>query len=188
MKRLLCSLCAVTALTFALVGAAPSSYAGKEKTEDELIQDLSHAKDSVVRSAMQQLEKRFPNSPKALPLLKAALADPRPPVRRKAARVLGVWHVQLEADELKHIYAMLRVNERDETCDALKALGDMRAKVAVPEILPCLKSDNPFIVRDACRALALIGDKSVIPHIEPLLTSADPKIKKDAEDAIFKLK
>ncbi|MCG3147554.1 MAG: hypothetical protein PCFJNLEI_00994 [Verrucomicrobiae bacterium] len=188
MKTYLRAVCISSVVFAALFTTSPQSFAGKEKTEDELIQDFTHPKDSVVKSAMVAVEKRFPRSAKAMPHLKAALKSERVEVRRKAARVLGVWHEKLSAEELQPIFAMLKVNERGETCDALKALGDMREKSAVPEILPCLKSDNAFIVRDACRALALIGDKSAIPAIEPLLTSSDAKIKKDAEDAIFKLK
>jgi len=188
MKTCLRSVSLVAALLAIVLTPSTPLFAKPEKTEDELIQDLSNPKDSIVKSAMLAIEKRFPRSPKATPLIKAALKDPRPEVRRKAARVLGVWHEELSTAELKDITAMLKSGERWEVGDALKALGDMRAKSTIPEILPLLKSENSFTVRDACRALAAIGDKSVIPSIEPLTNSTDPKIKKDAEDAIFKLK
>ena len=151
MKNYLRSISIVAALLVAVLTPTTSLFAKPEKTEEELIQDLSDPKDAVVKSAMLAIEKRFPHSPKATPLIKAALKDSRPEVRRKAARVLGVWHEELSAAELKDITVMLKTNERYEVTDALKALGDMRAKAAIPEILPCLKNENSFIVRDAWR-------------------------------------
>lgn len=188
MKTRLQSVCVIATLLVAFVAPATRTWARPEKTEDELIQDLSAANGKDVARTMMEIEKRFPQSPKALPLIKAGLKDPRSEVRRKAARVLGVWHSELNAAELQDVTAMLKAAEREEVQDALKGLGGMRAKAAVPQIVECLKHENSFVVRDACRALAAIGDKSVIPAIEPLTQSADEKIKKDAEDAIFKLK
>lgn len=188
MKNHLRVVSVVAALLVAVLTPVSSSFAKPEKTEDELIQDLSSPKDSIVKETMLAIEKRFPNSPKATPLLKAALTDPRPEVRRKAARVLGVWHAEVSPTEIKNIVAMFKTTDHKEIMDALKSLGGLRAKSAIPEILPLLKHENSYVVRDACRALAEIGDKSVIPSIEPLTSSSDAKIKKDAEEAIFKLK
>ncbi|MEI6083886.1 MAG: HEAT repeat domain-containing protein [Verrucomicrobiota bacterium] len=188
MNNYLRTVSVVTALLVTVFTSTTSVLAKAEKTEDELIQEFSNPKGSVVAKAMMDVEKNFPHSAKATPLIKAALTDPRPEVRRKAARVLGVWHEEVSAQDIKNICAMLKAAEPAEVMDALKSLGGLRAKSAVPEILPCLKATHPNVVRDACRALAQIGDKSVIPAIEPLTSSSDKAIKKDAEEAIFKLK
>ena len=65
------------------------------KSEDELIADLASPKDSVVISALQNIERNYPTTTKALPAMKKLLADPRSKVKRKAARVLGVIHADV---------------------------------------------------------------------------------------------
>jgi HEAT repeat protein len=116
------------------------------------------------------------------------LSDNRSVVRRKAARILGIFHAQLTGAELNQVCAQLKAADWGEVLAALRALRDLNASAAVPDVLPCLKHFNPNVVRDACRTLAVIGDRSVIPSIEPLLTSPNSKIRKDAQDAIEKLK
>lgn len=171
-----------------LAFAAIPAQAGKEKTEDQLIADLSSSKEKDVFSALQQLEKQYPTSTRAFPEMKKLLTDPRVKIRCKAARVLGALHAEVDATDLKNICAMFKANDRSETTEALKALRGLKAESTVPEILPLLQNSNAFIVRDACRTLAVIGNKSAIPAIEPLLKSPDAKIQKDAQDAIFALK
>lgn len=159
-----------------------------EKSEDQLIADLNSPKDNVVTSALQNLEKKYPTSTKALPAIEKLLSDPRTKVARKAARVLGSLHAQVSADDVAAICKLLKSSDTDTVIDGLKSLRGLNATSAVPEIVPLLKSPTVNIVRDACRSLAVLGDKSTIPSIEPLLKSSDPKIQKDAMDAIDALK
>jgi HEAT repeat protein len=162
--------------------------AAKVKTEDELINDLGAAKAGTVTVALQQLEKNYPTSPKALPLIKGLLKDPRSEVRCKAARVLGAVHADVSDADITAICALLKAGDPKEVGEGLKALRGLKAPGAVPEILPLLKDADTHTVRDACRTLAVLANKDVIPSIEPLLNHADKAVRKDAEDAIFKLR
>jgi HEAT repeat protein len=172
---------AVLALSQTISSEAPPSEAA-------LIADLASPKEGTVTSALAKLEKEYPTSTTMLPAIKKLLADPRPKVQRKAARVLGALHAPVEQTDVKNICTMLKASDVDEVTDALKALRGLNAPSAVPEILPVLKSSTPNLVRDACRTLAVLGDKSIIPSIEPLLKDPNPKVQKDAQDAIFALK
>ena len=160
----------------------------KVLTEDDLIAALAGPNDEKVASAMLQLEKQFPTSTKAFPTIKKLLTDSREKVRRKAGRVLGALHAEVDQTDLKNICAMLKATDPQEAMDALKSLRGLKAESTVPEILPLLKHSNVNVVRDACRTLAVLGNKSNVAAIEPLLKHPDPKVQKDAQDAIFALK
>ena len=123
-----------------------------------------------------------------MPAMKKLLSDSRAPVRRKAARVLGVLHAEVSEADLKAITAMLKASDPQEIIDALKSLRGLKAAQTVPEILPLLKHSTPNVIRDACRTLAVHGTKDNIPAIEPLLNHPVAAVKADAQDAIFKLK
>jgi HEAT repeat protein len=159
-----------------------------EKTEDQLIADLDSPRAEVVTAAMLKLEKNHPTSTKAFPKMKALLTDARQPVRRKAARVLGILHADLNDSEVKAITAMLKAPDVQEVMDALKSLRGLKAPQTVPDIVPLLKDKTPNVVRDACRTLAVLGNKDTIPSVEPLLNHPNAAVKKDAQDTIFALK
>src|ERR1041384_3774814 len=78
----------------------------KDKTEDELMQELASPGANKVTTALQQLEKNYPTSTKAFPTMKKLLTDPRAAVRRKAARVLGVLHADVDSENIKAICAL----------------------------------------------------------------------------------
>jgi HEAT repeat protein len=175
-------------LLLAFLATASPLLAAKAKTEDELIADLGAAKPKTVTDALLHLEKEYPTSSKALPIIKGLLKDSRSEVRCKAARVLGALHTDVDQADLKNIYALLKASDPKEVMEGLKALRGLRAPDAVPEILPLLKHSTANVVRDACRTLAVLGNKDTIPAIEPLLKDSDAKIQKDAQDAIFALR
>ena len=157
-------------------------------TEFQLINDLNSWNEDVVTSALQKLEKEYPKSTNAFPKMRTLLTDKRAPVRRKAARVLGILHADVNDADLKAIVAMLKSTDSQEVLDALKSLRGLKAAQTVPDILPLLESETPNVIRDACRTLAELGTKANIPAIEPLLNHASSAVKADAQDAIFKLK
>ena len=173
-------------LLAALVAPAPL-LAAKVKTEEHLIQDLGSPVPGTVTDALHQLEKQYPGTTKALPAIKGLLMDSRPKVRRKAARVLGALHSDVEPADITAICALLKSAEPDEVIDGLKSLRGLKAPGAVAEIVPQLQHANTHVVRDACRTLAALGDKDTIKAIDPLLNNPDPAVKKDAQDAIFQL-
>lgn len=186
MKKI-CQRTFIAALALVVAGfVAPLQAA--EKSEDQLIADFDSPKEDVVAQAMLKVEKAYPNSAKALPKLKAALKDQRAKVRRKAARVLGVWHAEVSREDLNNITAMFKAADSREVMDALISLRGLKAQSTIPEILPLLNHSTPNVIRDACRTLAALGDKSLIPKIEPLLQNSNAAVKKDAADAIFTLK
>jgi HEAT repeat protein len=178
----------VGALLVALLALVPSVQAKAVRSEDELIAALSGSNGKEVARAMLELEKNYPTSTKAFPAIKGLLKDPRPEVRRKAARVLGSLHAEVSNDELKLIADLLKSSDKAEVMDGLKALRGLRAHAVVPEIEAMLEFPNDNVKRDACKTLAVVGDKGSIPKIEPLLQFPAPAVQKDAMDAIAALK
>ncbi|HWN97570.1 MAG TPA: HEAT repeat domain-containing protein, partial [Methylomirabilota bacterium] len=156
-QRLLVAVSLLSLFTFL------SPVLAAEKTEDQLIADLDSPQVKVVNGALLKLEKLHPTSTKAFPKMKKLLADSRPEVRRKAGRVFGALHADLDKEDIKLIAAMLRAPDAQEQMDALKSLRGLKAPETVPDILPLLKSPAPNIVRDACRTLAVLGNKDTIP-------------------------
>ena len=165
-----------------------SSHAAKVKTEDELIAELSGTDAKKVADAMLGLERQYPTSTKAQGEIKKYLTDSREIVRRKAGRVLGAIHADVNETDLKNIAAMLKATSNQEVMDALKSLRGLKAESTIPQILPLLKSPDVAVIRDACRTVAALGSKANVSDIEPLLKHADAKVQKDAQDAIAALK
>jgi HEAT repeat protein len=164
--------------------ATCSVQAAKVKTEDELIALLGSAKEKEVIGAMLEMEKHYPTSAKCQAALKPLLSDSRMPVRRKAARVLGVMNANVSEGEIKSICELLKSPDKATIIDGLKALRGLKAQSAIPEIIPLLKHSDKNVIRDACRTLAVLGDKSLVPDIQPLLQYPDTGVQKDAADAI----
>lgn len=173
---------------FVAIVAFTLPVSAAERTEEQLIAELSGKDAGKVANAMLHLEKKFPSSTKALPVIKGLLTDARPAVRRKAARVLGALHADVSEADLKAITELFKATDSREVMDGLIALRGLKAQSTVPQILPLLKHTTPNVVRDACRTLAMLGGKDVIPAIEALLTHPDAKVQKDAKDALFALK
>jgi HEAT repeat protein len=176
-------------LAFLAVTLAPLSLQARPpETEDELIADLASPKDSVVISALRNVEKNYPTSVKILPAVKKLLADPRTAVKRKAARVLGAIHADVDSNGIENICELLKASDKHEIIDGLIALRGLKAQRAIPQILPLLDNPDSNVKRDSMRTLAVLGDSSLIPKIKPLLTYPDLAVQKDAADAISILK
>jgi HEAT repeat protein len=176
-------------LALSLLFAAFSlpAFASK-KTEEEWIAQLASSDEGKVTSALQGLEKEYPDSPTARAKIVSMLKDPREKVQRKAARVLGAIHASVDAKVLADITPLLKSPNKDAVIDGLKALRGLESKPAIPQILPLLASPDENIKRDSCRTLAEIGDASLVPKIEPLLSDPNKKVQEDARDAIARLK
>lgn len=157
------------------------------KSEDELIADLASPKPNVVINAMQDIEKNYPTNAPALTKIKTLLTDPRDPVKRKAARVLGALSADVSDADLKNIATLLTGDKNDKE-DGLKALRGLKAQSTIPQITPLLQDSDLNIKRDAIRTLAVLGDKSLVPKIQPLVSFPDLAVQKDAADAIEILK
>lgn len=172
---------------FVAVVIALPAFAAK-KTEEEWIAQLASPDEGKVTSALQGLEKEYPESKTAQAAVIAKLKDPREKVHRKAARVLGAIHAPVDKKVLADITPLLKSPNKDAVIDGLKALRGLESKSTIPEILPLLQNPDENIKRDACRTLAEIGDASLVPKIEPLLNDPNKKVQQDAHDAIAKLK
>jgi HEAT repeat protein len=175
-------------LGLAILAISLPAFARAVMSEDELIAQLSSSDEKKVINALQDLEKQYPTGTNAVPAMKKLLTDDRIKVKRKAARVLGVIHADVNDADIAAICTLLKSPDTDTVTDGLKALRGLKAPSAVPEIVPVLKSPVPNLQRDACRTLAVLGDKSLIPSIEPLLQSPNKAVVTDAQDAIFALK
>jgi HEAT repeat protein len=163
-------------------------HAAAPKSEDELVADLASPKNSVVISALRSVEKNYPTGEKVLPATKKLLADPRPEVKRKAARVLGAIHADVDSTDIQNICGLLKGSDKHELMDGLIALRGLKAQSAIPQIVPLLDNPDNNVKRDSMRTLAVLGGKSLIPKIQPLLTYPDLAVQKDAADAIDILK
>ena len=158
------------------------------KTEAQWIKDLESKNANTVVAALNEIEEHYGSSTNAIAAIKKLVKDPRDRVRRKAARVLGVLHADVNEDEIKAIGALLKSSDSGEIIDGLKALRTLPSSSQVPEMIPLLTHKQANVVRDACRTLGAIADKSVIPSIEPLLKSSNPDIQRDAQTAIAMLR
>ena len=176
------------ALAFFAGILAPLSLQAAPKSEDQLIVDLASPKDGTVISALQNIEKTYPTTTKALPAMKKLLADPRSKVKQKAARVLGVIHADVDSTDINNISELLKSPDKRVIMDGLISLRGLKAQSAIPQIIPLLDNPDANVKRDSMRTLAVLGDKSLIPKIQPLLTYPDLAVQKDAADAIEILK
>ena len=70
-------------------------------SEDSLIKELDSPNADTVAKALLALEKQYPTSTKALPIMKKLLSDNREKVKRKAARVLGSLHADVSSNDIK---------------------------------------------------------------------------------------
>ena len=155
--------------------------------EQAILTDLDSPQYKVVLNALAHFEDDHRDSAPAMAKVKALLADLRPPVREKAARVLGAIHADVSEDDLKNITTMLSSPEKHEVIQALKALRGLKAGSTVPKIVPLLQNPGENIKRDSCRTLAVIGSKGNIKDIEPLLKDPDKAVVEDAQKAIAAL-
>jgi HEAT repeat protein len=181
-RMLILAVLAMTLAPLLLLQARPP------KSEDELIANLASPKDKEVYAALQELEKTYPTDPKIIPPIEKLLADTRPVVRRKAARVLGAIHADVSRADIKNICELFNSTDKREIMDGLIALRGLKAQSAIPQILPLLDNPDTNVKRDSMRTLAVLGDSSLIPKIKPLLTYPDLAVQKDAADAISILK
>ena len=181
----------------ACAGPPPPAPPSPPKTEATWIADLSSKSEGTVTTALGKLEDELKvqdeatkDASPAIPAIRKLLTDPRKPVVRKAARVLGVIHARVTDEDMKNIAVLLSDKDFGVVIDGLKALRGLgaQAKSTVPQIVPLLQHKQINVKRDACRTLAVVGNKDVIPSIQPLLQSPDAAVKKDAADAIAELK
>jgi HEAT repeat protein len=161
---------------------------GDNSGEAKLIADMASDDPRKVLNALDDLAEKPNPGTNLIATARKLLPDPRPSVRKKAARALGAIHAQLDQNDIKAIRRMLKSYDQSEAGEALKALRGLKAPETIPEITPLLKSAHKVLVRDACRTLAVLGNKDLIPLIEPLLKHSDADVRIDAQSAITALR
>ena len=133
-------------------------------TEADQIKLLAPANsDRTITSAMTQLERMHTKNASctnAIPALKLLLADNRSPVRRKAGRILGIFHAPLTDAELRQLCTQLKADDWGEVQSCLKALRDLGSVLApLPLTFPGVRVEN----KGASYAVHFRG---VSPHVQ----------------------
>lgn len=178
----------LVALVLSLALFPASVSRASEKSKEDVAAALSSTDEGKVYDALQYFEKHFSGDETLRQKALSLLADSRPKVKRKAARVLGALGAKLSKDQLRDVQSLLAASDKDTVIDGLKALRGLANRDDFAPILPLLLNPDQNIKRDSCRTLAVIANKSVIPKIEPLLKDPDKKVREDAEAAIAALK
>src|ERR1051325_4491571 len=121
-------------------GGANHAALPADPGEARMIAEMASNDPHKVLKALADLEEKQNPGTNAIGAARKLLSDPRPAVRKKAARVLGAIHAPLDQDEIKTICRMLKSYDPSEADDALKALRDLKVSEAIAEITPLLKS------------------------------------------------
>jgi HEAT repeat protein len=113
------------------------------------------------------------------------LGSPNPRTRENAAYVFSV------VPDLAFAEPVSRAT-RDESeivrQSACTALGRMKARQAVPALLPLLRDPSPVVRREAAKALGKIGDRSAAPKVAALLDESNAETRLAAILALGELK
>lgn len=112
----------------------------------------------------------------------AFLEDPSSVVRSIAAEVAGLLQLKAAAPRLR---AMVRTAEGDELYYAIRSLGELGAKEALPEICRRLDDDLDWTRAAAAHAVGLLGGEA--ERILPLLDDPSAWVRSAAAEAIGKL-
>ena len=105
----------------------------------------------------------------ALDLLQRGITDARCAAMRTIARVGNAEDIPVLIEALSDSdpYGVVR--------DAVEALGRLRAKDAVPELIRTLDHPEEWIALRAAYALGAIGDESAAPALESKLSPGNPR-------------
>ena len=115
-----------------------------------------------------------------LPQLVSHLGDQSWRRRQAAARTL----VRMGAPAVDALIKALSRDDEHIPFWSLIALGHLRARKAVPAILPFLKSDRNDRVAAAATSLGQIGSKEALSHLLPLLGHKDEAVRTAAVGAL----
>ncbi len=126
----------------------------------------------------------------ALPLLVAAMRDPSAPDSVREAALSAVESIGTDAAEtalldlLKHPDLPL-----DRQPRVIAALGNLKAKAAIPALVPALESPAPAVRASAAQALGQIGDpRQAAPALRARLADPDLSVRKAVIQAEAALK
>ncbi|MBI3269017.1 MAG: HEAT repeat domain-containing protein [Planctomycetes bacterium] len=91
------------------------------------------------------------------------------------------------APRLEDLVARLADPDPSARARALAGLGRLRAKAAIPRVLPLLEDPHPGVRASATRALGALQAKEHVAHLLPLLQDADEEVQVAAADAVLRL-
>jgi len=140
------------------------------------IQSESHPE---LRASMLHWTKRE-HGPRAAELLRHALEDPSPIVRREAARLVG--YKPLSATLTEGLIHALEDLSSETRAMAVRSLGWQKTPDVVHLVLPLLGDADPDVVYRSLTALDNLGatSPSIVPLLEPLQNSLDERISQQA--------
>ncbi|MEH2054890.1 MAG: HEAT repeat domain-containing protein [Nostoc sp.] len=122
----------------------------------------------------------------------AALKDPIPEVRAKAAEHLGEYQLDNPKTQIKNYDELVKqfvkqLHDKDSAVSrqtAAQALGQMQAKEQAPQVVLLLKDSDPDVRNAAAQALGQMQAKEVVPQIVLLLKDSDPDVRNAAIQAL----
>lgn len=120
----------------------------------------------------------------AIPLLKLALKDSKPEIRRWAAAGLGATGSAGAVPPLCEALRDLSVAVRRTAGDSLSDLGDPSAQ---PAILETLADANKLVRWRAARFLAEVGTAEALPALERAAQDPEFEVRREVEAAIARI-
>ncbi|AHJ27679.1 HEAT repeat domain-containing protein [Nodularia spumigena] len=122
----------------------------------------------------------------------AALTDPIPEVRAKAAEHLQEYQLDNPKSQIKNYDELVKklaeqLQDKDSAVSrsaAAEALGQMQAKEVVPQLALLLKDSETYVRRAAAQALGQMQAKEQAPQVALLLKDSDPDVRYAAAQAL----
>ncbi|GAB4538534.1 MAG: hypothetical protein Kow0063_26440 [Anaerolineae bacterium] len=118
--------------------------------------------------------------PQARSVLLDALEEGTPEKQAAAADAL-IWVRQADAGPLLQALASPEALVRQS---AAEALGRLRYRAAVPQLISLLTDESPWVRHAAVRALGLIGDTQAVTPLVQCLKDSSPWVRRSAAYAL----
>lgn len=169
-------------LTFAIAAVSAVSIA-QSLTADQIIDDIRSSQGKDRYSAFDELGKLGPS---ALPIVVKLMHDSDKNIAWSAPFLA----VNVHTREVLPLLAQRLKDEKDETdlSTLILAVGNHGNPMAVPMLLPYLKSANVYVRSNTCYALGHLGDPSTIPALRPLANDPNESVRICAHQAIADIK
>jgi HEAT repeat protein len=93
-------------------------------------------------------------------------------------------YIAVRPDVIAALDAQLAASNMDVRANAARALGILRAKAAVSDLVAALRSKDSTLIYESLVALQKIGDQSAGPAAEFLMRDFDPKVQISAIETV----
>ena len=151
------------------------SQLGSGETVVELLRQAAHHKDTgIQKEAVRYLGAM--RNPELIPIFEKALTEttnaPEVAYRAIVALEQSMGSVAESAAVVPGLQLALKNNSAQVRMHAAKLLGNLRAEIAVPDLIRLLADQNSYVKDTAIGALNRIGEPAVAPLLEVLDTKA----------------